>query len=326
MPLSQEKGSDVQLQSSAASATGPADRSEIIARSIHLLPTALLLKTDPIVGRLIVVLWLGVASLASAGEGAVLSPNAQAIAELIGCRPQLQQLDAMSAEVRKGVDGRELEVEIEHDVLAASLEVDAALAEIESEESRIAEVRDHLSGERDRKVAAATILSIVIGTGLGVVGTAMQFSDKTALYGDGVGVAAGTAALIVAIYAVRLQKGGKEPIGDVPNLLAPLIDDRKPHDRYPEVVWRYLETRAPDEKTNATRREALVREWENAGRIERHGDEKAQKKIRSLTHSATGEKIRIDVLSDRVAMLDDVHAAVSLMKRDLAQLVRAIHR
>ncbi len=323
MPLSQEKGSDVQPQSRAASANSPAERNETIARSIHLLVPALLLKTDPIVDRWLVALLLVGAPLARAGE---IPPDARTVAQLIGAQSQLEQLDAMPLEARKGVEGRELEVEIEHDVLAASLEVDTALAEIESEESRISEVRDHLTGERDRKVAAATILSIVIGTGLGVVGTAMQFSEKTALYGDGVGVAAGTAALIVAVYAVRLQKGGKEPIGDVPNLLAPLIDDHKPHDRYPEVVWRFFESHDLDGVSKTTRREELLREWEKAGRIERHGGEKAQTKVHGLTHSGGPERLRIDVLSDRLAMLDDVHAAVSLIKRDLAQLVRAVRR
>ena len=112
-------------------------------------------------------------------------------------------------------------------------------------------------------------------------------------------------------------------------MLAPLFD--RPavlHANYPAAVLKYLESVPPEESAQrGTRLEQLKAEWAAAGRLDSSDAVKEQKKISVLT--ASGEKdvkISINELTDRIAMLGDVSGRVSLMKRDLALLLRSYKR
>ena len=154
----------------------------------------------------------------------------------------------------------------------------------------------------------------------------MQFSDRTALAGDGVGVGGSAAGVVLSIIGLRVQ-GGKGSLGIAPNMLAPLFG-RKPELRstYPDDVWAYLNTApATDPRIHVPWREELMSEWMKAGRIGPPDAPGSQKKIDLLTSRiAEHKRLPIDVLTDRTLMLLDLRARVALMNHDLRDLLSAV--
>jgi hypothetical protein len=284
------------------------------------------------VGRVLSLLCfvLLLAYLQSRAQTAPLPPNAAQVANLIGIAPQVEELRRVS-QLRiehNGTIGMQ-EVALRQDVytatLAASLDVDSVLAEIDNERAQLSELRTGLQSKRNRALNVTTIGNIIAGAGSSVIGTAMQLDDSTAILGDKIGVASGAASTALQIYSLRQQRGGAVAVGRVPNMLARFFD-RQPalHSTYPDEVWQYLNT-SPTTNSQQTRAQALFSEWIKAGRIGPPESPGAQDKINQLT-SSMGEraKLSINALTDRNAMLSDVRGRVALMKRDLADLLRSI--
>ena len=109
-------------------------------------------------------------------------------------------------------------------------------------------------------------------------------------------------------------------------MLAKLFDQKAEfHSDYPADVWTYLNHVKPVEPESGPRKTQLIEEWKLAGRIEKTDTPKGRAKIAVMTSSVSQQRaLTIDQISDRQAMLADVRAQVSLMKRDLSQLMRAI--
>jgi hypothetical protein len=154
------------------------------------------------------------------------------------------------------------------------------------------------------------------------------FSSRTQNIGDGLGIGFGIASTIFALLAVRKQAGPTGAVGETPNMLAPLLGssaDAVLSSFYPESVMQYLlSIPATGDQTRGTRLEQLKEQWTNAGRLDASDSNRRQQKIAVLTTSMDSKvRISIDDLTDRIAMLTDVSGRVSLMKRDLAVLLRA---
>jgi hypothetical protein len=61
------------------------------------------------------------------------------------------------------------------------------------------------------------------------------------------------------------------------------------------------------------------------GRIDPIETPRGRQKVQFLTSSVSAQRaLTIDLLADRAAMLSDVRATVSLMKRDLSKLMLAM--
>ncbi len=111
------------------------------------------------------------------------------------------------------------------------------------------------------------------------------------------------------------------PVGRVPNMLAPFFDQPSVlQSGYPEDVWKYLNS-APVGQPQQTRALALMSTWVKDGRISANTSSQA---VRQLTGSMMQVNVTIDAINSRISMLNDVRGRVSLMKRDLADLLRSI--
>ena len=122
------------------------------------------------------------------------------------------------------------------------------------------------------------------------------------------------------------ELGGKEPLRVTPNMLAKIFDRKAEfHSGYPQEVWDYLNAIPPTENVRETRRAQLLKAWTATGRIDTGNAPKVQEKIELLTSGVSRKKrLTIYLLNDRAAMLSDVRAKVSLMKRDLSKLMLAL--
>jgi hypothetical protein len=260
-----------------------------------------------------------------------LSPGAQEVATEIGVTPLIERLASLP-ERDRGVGGPmslealSLRQEISEVVLGASLEVDGIIAEIDNELAQVSAIRADLEARRDRATGLNTLANIIAGGATGVIGTALQFKNSTANLGNAIGVAGAGVSTVLSFIGLRQQRGGHRALGVAPNLLAKIFD-KKPefHSDYPAEVWAYLNAVPPAEPGKETRRALLIKRWTDLGRIESIATPKAQSKIDLLTSSISQQRsLTIDLLNDRGAMLADVRAQVSLIKRDLSKLMLAL--
>ena len=258
-----------------------------------------------------------------------LGAGAQEVATELEIMPLLDRLYRLPENERCGrsatLETVLLRQEISDRVLAASLEIDGVFAEIDNEIGQLNAVRSDLEDRRDRALKINSIAGIVTGGALGVVSTALQFTDSTSKAGNVIGVAAGAVSTVLSALGIRQQHGGREVIGSRTNMLAKLFDrPLKEHSDYPAEVWLYLKAKPPTEPGPEDRIDRLKSEWTKSGRIEADAV-KAKKKIDLFTdNSDSPRKMTIDLLNDRAAMLGDVRLRVSFMKRDLSKLLLAV--
>jgi hypothetical protein len=261
-----------------------------------------------------------------------LSPGAEEVSKELGITQLIERLYKLP-ESERGMNGGTMSLEaltirqqITEIVVGASLDIDGLIAEIDNETAQLNSIRSDLESRRDRAQKINNIASIVTGGALGVVGTALQFKDTTANLGNAIGVSGGAASVVLSIIGIKQQSGGQRALVRSPNMLAKIFDRQAEfHSEYPDDVWTYLNAVRPTESDKGTRRARLIDEWQQTGRIDKPDTPKGQKKIDVLTSSISQQRaLTLDQIADREAMLGDVRAEVSLMKRDLSKLMLAL--
>jgi hypothetical protein len=247
-------------------------------------------------------------------------------ARIIQVLPELNQLNE---QVRNQSDASKItplrEVIIEK-VLAASLEVDATIAQIDNEIAQSNEVRGYLSDKRDRAVNRANLLSIVSGGTLGATSAGLQLPSGENKASSLVGIAAGVLSSSLAISGIRAQKGGTRLFDFSSNMLAELFDRSTLGDsRYDPIVWNFLNDVAPTDDEGLTRKERLIQTWITLKRTDPPSTSAGKDKIDRVTSQPSDKlPLTIDDLEDRSAMLEDVRAKISFLKRDLAALLLSL--
>jgi hypothetical protein len=268
---------------------------------------------------------------AARAQSPALAPEQRQTAAIIGVASALDRSEALRsapASTATTLDRLLLREEITEGILAASLDVDAVIASIQREQAQIQAAVDYLSGRRDRQVALATTAATISGGGIGIVGTAMQFNDRTAYAGDGVSIAAGAASTLLSLLSMRLQRGNSTHIDIAPNMLARAFG--RPSETisvWPEDVWQYLNSVPAGGIRGQTRLESLIEDWTRQGHISSQAGPETDRKIALLTSPFSGNrKLNLNDLTDRSAMLADLRAQVALLKRDLSGLVDYLRR
>jgi hypothetical protein len=268
---------------------------------------------------------------APAGQVLKLSAEAAQVAEEIGVAPLLDQLSTKrAAGLPMSLESLAVRQEITERVLAASLDVDSVNAIIDSEVEQIRGIRADLQAQRDKAQNIINIASIVTGGLAGAITSALQFKPNTVNLGNGIGVAGGAGSVLLSIVGIHKQGGGRRSLSDSPRMLARFFG-RQPDATeaipsvYPEEVWSYLNSAPPLKPSTGTRREQLIAKWRNEGRIAQDASPRSERRLASMSSNLPQiRKLSIGDLDDRLAMLLDVRASVSLMKRGLSEIVRRL--
>src|SRR5271168_253258 len=129
-------------------------------------------------------------------------------ANIIHVLPEIDQLSELARNQSDALKIMPLRQQIIEKVLAASLQVDATIAQIDNEIAQSNEVRGCLSDKRDRAVNRANLLSIVSGGTLGATSAGLQLPSGENKASSIVGIAAGVLSSTLAISGIRAQKGG----------------------------------------------------------------------------------------------------------------------
>lgn len=263
--------------------------------------------------------------------GPQISQNAEQVAEILGISELVSNARRMHSQATCGAAATVEELSARQDItetlLAAAFEVDGVLAELDNERAHLSELSSILEARRDRGVNLTNVANLVTGTGVGIAVNALQFSNTTANFGNGLGVGSGIASTVLSIIGIHLQRGPQRSVGRIPNMLAPLFArPAELHSNYPQDVLEYLRNVPPGENpASKSRLDQLMAEWRQAGRVGPVSSAKTDQQITRLTSSLDEKtKLSIDDISDRIAMLGDVTGRVALMKRDLAELMLSV--
>ena len=212
----------------------------------------------------------------------------------------------------------------------ATLEVDDVVGEISNERNQLGDLRTALQVRRDKKVGQLTTAALLTGSALGTAVTATQFSSlgsRVQNTGDGIGIVSGVLSTLLSIQAARKQAGPSAPVGESPNMLAPLLGGKPAlNTNYPPPVLTYLQSvPAGEAPQRGTRLEQMKKRWVEASRLNAGtADAKAQERLTAATISEDPKvKLSIEDLTNRIAMLGDAQGRVSRIKRDLATLMVA---
>lgn len=247
-------------------------------------------------------------------------------AQIIRVLPEMNQLNELvrnKSDASKTTPIRQVIVE---KVLAASLEVDATIAQIDNEIAQSNEIRGYLSDRRDKAVNRANVLSIVSSGTLGAASAGLQLPSGENKASSIVGIAAGVLSSSLAISGIRAQKGGTRVFDFSSNMLAELLDRPALGDsRYDPIIRTFLNNVAPTDEAGLTRKERLIQTWITLKRTDPPSTPMGKSKIDRVTSQPSDKlPLTIDDLEDRSAMLEDVRAKISFLKRDLAALLLSL--
>jgi hypothetical protein len=216
-----------------------------------------------------------------------------------------------------------LHLRISERVIAESLQVDATIAQIDNEIAQANEVHSFLSDKRDRTVSRANLLGVLVGGGMGATSSGLQLSSTLDKPAAAVGIGAGALSAGIALAGIHAQKGESEDFLFSSNMLAEFFDRPiLPDSHYPETVWTFLDETAPTGPADVSRKTQLVQGWMRVKRIDSLGS--TDKIARLTSEPSEGLKLSIDDFEDRAAMLQDVRARISFLKRDLGRLLASL--
>jgi hypothetical protein len=264
-----------------------------------------------------------VAASAQNLESRTLPRAPESTAELIKVSSELKRLEKLSTSSAPADRWQILWLHqhISEQVMAASLQVDATIAQIDNEIARANEVRGYLADRRDRAVSRTNLLSVLVGGAVGATSSGLQLSSNLTKPAAGVGIAAGTLSAGLALTGIHQEKGKSSPFDFESNMLAEFFDrPTLPNSQYPVTIWVFLnEVYGP---TGLTRKEQLLQTWVQVKRIDSLS---STEKIDRLTSQPSQSlKLSIDDFEDRGAMLQDVRARISYFKRDLGALLASL--
>jgi hypothetical protein len=282
--------------------------------------------------RVAVLVFLLGRPLAALAQTSQLSPGAKEVSALIGTQPLIEAYYRLPASDR-GVSGGPMSMEaltlrqrISEDVLSASLEADGVISEIDAELERLRDVRLPLEARRDRQLEINSIANIIAGA-VGAVGSsAANIAIPSSNTGNILNLVGGAVSTFLGVLGIHQAKGGLHSLTGSPNMLAPFFDRQSQyHTRYPEALWKYLNSPVPTELDKGTRRERLFREWVDQGDLAAKASPKEEARIGFLTSpSSEKAKLTIDLIDTRASMLLGVRVWAGLFKRDLSKLMLAV--
>jgi hypothetical protein len=284
-----------------------------------------------LVRSLYLVAWATIAAAASAQVVAsqvvetMTLPIQENTAELIKVSSEISELQKLSASTAPADRWKILWLHqhISEQVMAASLQVDATVAQIDNEIARANEVRGFLADRRDRAVSRANLLSVIIGGAVGATSSGLQLSSNLTKPAAGVGIGAGTLSAGLALAGIHQEKGSTSEFDFESNMLAEFFDrPTLPNSRYPATIWIFLNELSPSGPPGLTREQQLLQTWVQVRRI---NSLSSTDKIDRLTSQPSENlKLTIDDFEDRGAMLQDVRARISYLKRDLGTLLASL--
>jgi hypothetical protein len=172
-------------------------------------------------------------------------------------------------------------------------------------------------------VTRDNLLGIIIGGGLGATSSGLQLSSTLDKPAAAVGIGSGVLSAGFGLAGIHAQPGKTTRFDFNSNMLAELFDrPTLPDSHYPATIAAFLDADSPGDTSGLTRKQQLIQTWIQVKRIDSLA---STEKIEHVTSQPSELlKLSIDDFEDRAAMLQDVRAKISFLKRDLGALLASL--
>ncbi len=279
---------------------------------------------------------------ASATSQLNLSPEALQIAEQLKLVPGLIDFKRLKERARAVVDAEskealalrlevlEQEQRLVSVITQTSLEIDTVMARIDQEQAINNVLLRRYSESRDRTVALTNAASFVTNGALWAVAEALDIPTwnrpKYSISSGAVGILAGLVPTAASLYALKEVGGHHYSKLSQANILAKLFGyEVGPDIDYPDSVWTFLNTVPPGSPGGLSRRQRLMSWWTRDKLIPGPTSPGARRKIGILTAETVPRRsVTIAVVSERLAMLEQLTAVVFRAKELLLEIIRCI--
>lgn len=245
-----------------------------------------------------------------------LAPEVQ---QALGIQSLLDHLHTLQGSGQgSGLEALNTRQQLLERVLAASFDVDSALARIDTEASYASEDRYALQQHNQREANALNLITFAASGALGAAGSAMQLTHGLNHAGTALQAAAGGTSLVLSGVQLR-SGGGKQPVRSHYNMLAEILDQPpNAESHYPRIVTAYLQASRPDGQPSIE--QGITAAWRRLGRL-KEGPKGSGAPIADLVADrASNTRLTADEFADREAMLHDLHANIVQLRSEL-QLV-----
>jgi hypothetical protein len=218
--------------------------------------------------------------------------------------------------------------DLSENLFAAVLANRRVIAELDREISGYTAVAHVLEEMRDQSIRNNNVLNFTTAGALTSTQGGLSIGTKTPFQNTGnmLAAVAGGVAILISGYAIKLQKGASRSAERDPNMLAPVFGLVPPApNKYPPAVWKYLNDCEPGQKK--TRREQLIERWITLHYIEPLDKKSSHHHLEQLAGTIDLQKeVNIDMLRDRIPMLDDLRAAVSGIDEYLDEILTFVRQ
>ncbi|CAN5729697.1 hypothetical protein BH10CYA1_BH10CYA1_50540 [soil metagenome] len=263
-----------------------------------------------------------------------LSPTAEEVSKDIGVSKHIKDLELRAKSLNP--DAIKLDVQflfvkqqVTEILLTTFLETRVVVSDIDDQMARSSELKNLLESRRDRAVQLNTITNFTSGGALAMIGSGLQIGGGAAINNAGnvLEIAAGAVATGISSYALKQASGEKRSAGVNPNMLSRIFKLPTAKDKdFPTPVWNFLNEPIPG-GNGESRRDQLIERWVQLGRIPPPNSKAGQRRVALLAGAvAQTHAVTIDLLDDRVAMLNDMRAAVGSMSRELLEIMKAMRK
>ncbi|WP_343704781.1 hypothetical protein [Chitinophaga sp.] len=241
------------------------------------------------------------------------------LASLLGIEGELQQLMQLE-EKGKGtftteerLQWLELKQHVAERVDLASLEISATAAELDCEEERADQYKELLREKVSKAERKITVAAIITGAATGLLVGVMNLSNNgNENLSEEIAITGGIAEATLGILSLKIDRN--IVFSHSRNHLQDIWFGADSTSNFPPLIWYYLNL--PFNQGAPSLRESLKAQWQSM-------DQLALKERGSL-YFGEGGKYSADELDDRSAMLDQLEARISLMKKDLQLITKEL--
>jgi hypothetical protein len=230
-----------------------------------------------------------------------------------------------SSELTARLDRVELRQQIIARLLRISYEVRLVTNRIDREIADTDQRRAILAERRDRAVRINTYANLLSGGVTGLVGGGLKIRDVNHLAPDIIDTVEGGVQTGLSGWALYQQRGESKIEHTSPGMMAAIMDTRmRSPSNFPDDIWAYLNRPQPGGQSP---REVLATKWQRNKFCLRHSVHRMESKERmkkmSLLHP-NNNRLTIDLLEDRLAMLYDLRATVTLIDERVFELLQSV--
>lgn len=255
---------------------------------------------------------------------AYFSPSSLQVAHIIGTSHLLHQYakGLQQEQQMPSLENRlrllECRQRISYQLNVASLEILSVVSKLDCEEERAAQVAEYIKHKESIREKKLTVGAIVVTAASAILTGVLINKEKAA---DRIGIAGGLigAGLGVAVFTGNkkvLFSHANNPLGDI--WYGPASSTF-----FPPVIWNYLTQPAADTAQYASVRNRVIANWQSLDHLAMPTDAKTLSKEIKLFFGVSGV-YNAEELLHRASMLDQLEAAVSLMKQDINMLAREV--